>query len=61
MKITGTKVFVVKGGWDWEGSHVHAITETLLEAEMIKKELEIPGASRSKFYDYVEIEELVID
>ncbi len=38
--IPGKKVFVVKGGWDYEGSHVHAITETQLEAETIRKELE---------------------
>ncbi len=58
--IPGKKVFVVKGGWDYEGSHVHAITETQLEAETIRKELESIRIGCPKYYDYIEIEERII-
>lgn len=60
MELTGKKVFVVNGGWDYEGYDICAIVETLLEAEEIQKKLEDKDKKRRPFYDYTEIKELTI-
>ena len=46
------KIYIVCGGWDYEGSNIIALFKSLEEAQLLKEKIEKSG----RHYDYIEIQ-----